>query len=503
VRDLQFGGFPMFDLKWIRENPDAFDRSLVRRGDQPLSEQVLNLDAQRRDAQTRLQEMQERRNAASKQIGAAMQDGRKDEAEQLKAEVGEIKGQMDGVEAEEKQASDALNELLSGIPNILDDDVPDGADEDSNREVRIVGEVRELGFAPREHFEIGEALGLMDFETAAAMSGSRFVILKGALARMERALADFMLDIHTDEFGYTEISPPLLVRDDVLFGTGQLPKFADDLFRTSRIDYEALHEDVSDKVIGWTNTELSKLDVSSMSKPDYSKNLREHIAGVLQEVRRLENQALLSGDFEQSYWLIPTAEVPLTNMVAGKILDAGELPFRVTAHTSCFRAEAGAAGRDTRGMLRQHQFYKVELVSVVAPDESDAELERMTGCAEEVLKRLGLPYRLVVLCSGDTGFGAAKTHDIEVWMPGQAMYREISSCSNTRGFQARRMNARYRPAGEGQGPEHVHTLNGSGVAIGRALIAILENFQNEDGSVTVPEALRPYMAGLEVIRADV
>ncbi len=428
----------MFDLKWIRESPDAFDRSLVRRGDQPLSEQVLNLDAQRRDAQTRLQEMQERRNAASKQIGAAMQDGRKDEAEQLKAEVGEIKGQMDGVEAEEKQASDALNELLSGIPNILDDDVPDGADEDSNREVRIVGEVRELGFAPREHFEIGEALGLMDFETAAAMSGSRFVILKGALARMERALADFMLDIHTDEFGYTEISPPLLVRDDVLFGTGQLPKFADDLFRT-----------------------------------------------------------------EDGRWLIPTAEVPLTNMVAGKILDAGELPFRVTAHTSCFRAEAGAAGRDTRGMLRQHQFYKVELVSVVAPDESDAELERMTGCAEEVLKRLGLPYRLVVLCSGDTGFGAAKTHDIEVWMPGQAMYREISSCSNTRGFQARRMNARYRPAGEGQGPEHVHTLNGSGVAIGRALIAILENFQNEDGSVTVPEALRPYMAGLEVIRADV
>ncbi|MDA0784957.1 MAG: serine--tRNA ligase [Proteobacteria bacterium] len=428
----------MFDLRWIREHPDAFDRSLVRRGDQPLSEQVLGLDAQRRGAQTRLQEMQEQRNAASKQIGAAMQEGRKDEAEQLKTEVGAIKGQMEAVEAEEKQAAEALNELLSGIPNVLDDDVPDGADEADNREVRVVGEVPVLGFMPKEHFEIGEALGLMDFETAAEISGSRFVILKGALARMERALADFMLDIHTDEYGYTEISPPLLVRDDVLFGTGQLPKFADDLFRT-----------------------------------------------------------------EDGRWLIPTAEVPLTNMVAGKILDAGELPFRVTAHTSCFRAEAGAAGRDTRGMLRQHQFYKVELVSVVAPDESDAELERMTGCAEEVLKRLGLPYRLVVLCSGDTGFGAAKTHDIEVWMPGQATYREISSCSNTRAFQARRMNARYRPAGEGQGPEHVHTLNGSGVAIGRALIAILENFQNEDGSVTVPEALRPYMAGLEVIRADV
>lgn len=428
----------MFDLKWIREHPDAFDRSLIRRGDQPLSQQVLDLDARRRDAQTRLQEMQERRNAASKQIGAAMQDGRKDEAEQLKAEVGEIKGQMDGVEAEEKQASDALSELLSGIPNVLDDDVPDGADEDDNREVRIVGDVPDLGFEPKEHFEIGEALGLMDFETAAELSGSRFVILKGALARMERALANLMLDIHTEEYGYTEISPPLLVRDEVLFGTGQLPKFADDLFQT-----------------------------------------------------------------EDGRWLIPTAEVPLTNMVAGKILEAAELPVRVTAHTSCFRAEAGAAGRDTRGMLRQHQFYKVELVSVVAPDESEAELDRITGCAEEVLKRLGLPYRLVVLCSGDTGFGAAKTHDIEVWMPGQATYREISSCSNTRAFQARRMNARYRPVGDGQGPEHVHTLNGSGVAIGRALIAILENFQNEDGSVTVPEALRPYMAGLEVIRADV
>ena len=428
----------MFDLKWIREHPDAFDRSLVRRGDQPLSEQVLDLDARRRDAQTRLQEMQERRNAASKQIGAAMQDGRKDEAEQLKTEVGDIKGQMDAVEAEEKDAADALNSLLSGIPNVLDDDVPDGADESDSLEVRNVGMIPSFAFEPKEHFDLGEALGLMDFETAAELSGSRFVILKGPLARVERALADFMLDIHTNEFGYTEISPPLLVRDDVLFGTGQLPKFADDLFRT-----------------------------------------------------------------EDGRWLIPTAEVPLTNMVAGKILEAAELPVRVTAHTSCFRAEAGAAGRDTRGMLRQHQFYKVELVSVVSPEESEAELDRMTGCAEEVLKRLGLTYRLVVLCSGDTGFGAAKTHDIEVWMPGQATYREISSCSNTRAFQARRMNARYRPAGDGQAPEHVHTLNGSGVAIGRALIAILENYQNEDGSITVPEALRSYMGGLEVIRGDV
>jgi seryl-tRNA synthetase len=425
----------MFDLRWIRDHPDAFDRSLARRGEDPLSAQILEIDAHRRAAQTRLQEMQERRNATSKEIGAAMKDGRTDEAERLKSEVAEIKSTMDGAEAEEKAASDELSTLLSGIPNVLDDDVPDGTDEDDNLEIRTVGDVPEFSFEPKEHFDIGEELGLMDFETAAELSGSRFVILKGALARMERALADFMLDVHTEEFGYTEISPPLLVRDDVLFGTGQLPKFADDLFRT-----------------------------------------------------------------EDARWLIPTAEVPLTNMVAGRILEAGELPVRVTAHTSCFRAEAGAAGKDTRGMLRQHQFYKVELVSVVAPDESEAELERMTNCAEEILKRLGLAYRLVVLCSGDTGFGAAKTHDIEVWMPGQATYREISSCSNTRAFQARRMNARFRPAGEGKGPEHVHTLNGSGVAIGRALIAILENYQNADGSVTVPDALRPYMGGLEAIR---
>jgi seryl-tRNA synthetase len=427
----------MHDIRWIRDNPDAFDRSLARRGEEALSVRVLELDSRRRDAQTRLQDMQERRNAASKRIGQAMKEGAKDEAEALKAEVAEIKSGMDAVEAEEREASDALAALLSGIANVLDDDVPDGADEADNQVVRTVGEPAVFEFEAREHFDIGEGLGLMDFEGAAELSGSRFVILKGALARMERALADFMLDIHTQEFGYTEVSPPLLVRPDVLYGTGQLPKFGDDLFVT--------------------------------------------------------------GD---DRWLIPTAEVPLTNLAAGKILDEGELPKRVTAHTACFRAEAGAAGKDTRGMLRQHQFYKVELVSVVAPEESDAELDRMTGCAEEVLKRLDLPYRVVVLCSGDTGFGAAKTHDIEVWLPGQGTYREISSCSNTRGFQARRMNARYRPAGDGKGPQHVHTLNGSGVAIGRAMIAILENYQNADGSVTIPEALRPYMNGLEVIHPD-
>lgn len=427
----------MHDLKWIRENPEALDRSLQRRGDEPVSARVLEIDTDRRAAQTRLQEMQERRNAASKLIGAAMKDGRGDEAEALKAEVSGLKDQMETVEAEERAASSGLNDLLSGLPNVLDDDVPEGADEDDNRELRIVGSPPRFDFEPKAHFDLGEDLGLMDFETASELSGSRFVILKGALARMERALADFMLDIQTEDFGYTEVSPPLLVREDALYGTGQLPKFGDDLFRTT-----------------------------------------------------------------DERWLIPTAEVPLTNMVAGRILEESELPYRVTAHTACFRAEAGAAGKDTRGMLRQHQFYKVELVSIVKPEDSEAELDRMTGCAEEILKRLGLAYRVVVLCSGDTGFGAAKTHDLEVWMPGQDTYREISSVSNTRGFQARRMNARYRPAGDGKGPEHVHTLNGSGVAVGRALIAVLENYQNADGSITIPEALRPYMGGREVIRAD-
>lgn len=426
----------MHDLKWIRENPDALDRSLQRRGDEPVSARVLEIDSTRRAAQTRLQDMQERRNSASKQIGAAMKDGRSADAEALKAEVSDLKEQMEQAETEERAASDALNAILSGLPNVLDEDVPDGADEDDNRELRVVGTPPEFTFAPRPHFELGEALGLMDFETASALSGSRFVILKGALARMERALADFMLDVQTEEFGYTEVSPPLLVRADALHGTGQLPKFGDDLFRTT-----------------------------------------------------------------DERWLIPTAEVPLTNMVAGKIVEESELPVRVTAHTACFRAEAGAAGKDTRGMLRQHQFYKVELVSIVKPEESEAELERMTGCAEEILKRLGLAYRVVVLCSGDTGFGAAKTHDLEVWMPGQETYREISSVSNTRAFQARRMNARYRPAGDGQGPEHLHTLNGSGVAVGRALIAVLENYQNADGSITIPDVLRPYMGGREAIPA--
>lgn len=427
----------MFDLKWIRENPDALDRSLARRGAEAASTVILELDSERRAVQTRLQEMQNRRNAASKEIGKAMGEGRDNEAEALKQEVGSLKAAVQEAEQAERDVSAALQPILEGLPNILDADIPDGASEDDNTELRRVGTVPEFSFEPREHFDLGEALGLMDFEAAGKLSGSRFVVLKGALARMERALAQFMLDLQTTESGYTEVSPPLLVRDDALYGTGQLPKFADDLFRTTA-----------------------------------------------------------------DHWLIPTAEVPLTNMVADSILDEAELPIRLTAHTSCFRAEAGAAGKDTRGMLRQHQFYKVEMVSIVHPDKSDEELERMTGCAEAVLQRLKLPYRVVVLCSGDTGFAAAKTHDIEVWLPGQKTYREISSCSNTHDFQARRMNARFRPAGGKKNVAHVHTLNGSGVAVGRALIAVIENYQREDGSIGVPEALRPYMGGLEAIAAD-
>ncbi|MDE0779867.1 MAG: serine--tRNA ligase [Alphaproteobacteria bacterium] len=427
----------MFDLKWIRENSEALDRSLQRRGDSPIADHVLELDTSRRSSQTHLQEMQERRNSASKLIGAAMKDGRVDEVEALKSEVSGLKYKMETVEAQERDTSRALNELLSSLPNVLGDDVPDGANEDDNRELYTVGTPPAFDFVPKPHYELGEELGLMDFETAGEIAGSRFVILKGALARMERALADFMLDVQTEDFCYTEVSPPLLVREDVLYGTGQLPKFGDDLFRTT-----------------------------------------------------------------DERWLIPTAEVPLTNMVAGKILNEDELPLRFTAHTACFRAEAGAAGKDTRGMLRQHQFYKVELVSIVKPEDSEAEHARMTNCAEEVLKRLGLAYRVMLLCAGDTGFGATKTHDLEVWMPGQNTYREISSISNTLSFQALRMNARYRPTANGQGLEHVHTLNGSGVAVGRALIAVMENYQNVDGSITIPEALRPYIGGREVILAN-
>ncbi|RCS24238.1 serine--tRNA ligase [Phyllobacterium salinisoli] len=420
----------MLDIKWIRENPEAFDGALARRGMEPLSAGLVALDEKRRQHVGRVQEAQERRNAASKEIGKAMAQKDAATAEKLKAEVAEIKSFLQGAEEEERRLDKELADALAIIPNLPLDDVPLGKDEADNVEVRRIGNQRNFAFQPKEHFEIGEALGFMDFERAAKLSGSRFTVLKGQLARLERALGQFMLDLHTSEHGYMEVMPPLLVNDATMFGTGQLPKFSDDLFRTT-----------------------------------------------------------------DGRWLIPTAEVPLTNLVREEILDLKELPIRMTALTPCFRSEAGSAGRDTRGMLRQHQFYKVEMVSITDAESSIAEHERMTACAEEVLKRLGLPFRTVVLCTGDMGFGAQKTYDIEVWLPGQNAYREISSCSVCGDFQGRRMNARYRPEGS-KATRFVHTLNGSGVAVGRALVAVLENYQEEDGSVTIPEVLLPYMGGL-------
>ncbi|MDJ1464909.1 serine--tRNA ligase [Nitratireductor sp. GZWM139] len=425
----------MLDIKWIRENPQALDEALKKRGADPESGKLLALDEARRQHLTKLQEAQERRNAASKEIGKAMASGDKGLAEKLKAEVSELKSFVQDGEAEERRHDAALNDALARVPNIPLEDVPVGADENDNVEVRRHGEPKHASWS-KEHFEIGEALGLMDFERAAKLSGSRFTVLSGQLARLERALGQFMLDLHTQEHGYTEVQPPLLVRDDAMFGTGQLPKFTEDLFR--------------------------------------------------------------AGD---DHWLIPTAEVSLTNLVREEILEGDKLPLRFTALTPCFRSEAGSAGRDTRGMLRQHQFYKVELVSITDAETSIDEHERMTACAETVLKKLDLPYRTMVLCTGDMGFGARKTYDLEVWLPGQNAYREISSCSVCGDFQGRRMNARYRAAGEKQ-TRFVHTLNGSGTAVGRALIAVLENYQNEDGSVTIPSALKPYMGGLEKIEAS-
>ncbi|MGE3832367.1 MAG: serine--tRNA ligase [Parvibaculaceae bacterium] len=416
----------MHDIKFIRENPEAFDAGLRKRNLDPQAMELIALDKAHRAAVQKVQAMQERRNAASKEIGQAMGKGDKTAADALKAEIARIKDEQPAEEEALRAAEKALNDRLAAIPNLPADDVPLGFDEKGNVERRRHGTPKRINSA-KQHFEIGEATGLMDFETAAKLSGSRFVVLKGQLARLERALATFMLDLHTGEHGYTEINPPLLVRDETMFGTAQLPKFADDQFRTT-----------------------------------------------------------------DGRWLIPTAEVSLTNLVRERITDEAELPMRVTAWTPCFRAEAGAAGRDTRGMIRQHQFSKVELVSITTPEQSADEHERMTACAEEVLKRLDLPFRTMTLCTGDMGFASRKTYDIEVWLPGQNAYREISSCSVCGDFQARRMNARFKGKDAKQA-RYVHTLNGSGVAVGRALIAVLENYQNEDGSVTIPEVLRPAM----------
>ncbi|MFN3855873.1 MAG: serine--tRNA ligase [Phreatobacter sp.] len=426
----------MHDIRWIRDNPEAFDAGLRARGREPLAASLIALDDARKAAVSTLQAAQERRNAASKEIGQAMAAKDMARADALKAEVAGLKDRMAEAEAAEKKASAELTAALEVIPNLPAADVPVGPDESANVERHRYGAPRQMSFA-REHFELGEALGFMDFEAAAKLSGSRFVVLRSQLARMERALAQFMLNLHTDEHGYTEVSPPLLVKEHVVYGTGQLPKAAEDMFVT-----------------------------------------------------------------REGFWLTPTAEVTLTNLVAQEIVAEDVLPLRLTAATPCFRSEAGAAGRDTRGMLRQHQFLKVELVSITAPEQSADEHERMLACAEEVLKRLDLAYRVVTLSTGDMGFSARKTYDIEVWLPGQKAFREISSCSNCGDFQARRMNGRFRPRATDNrqpAPQFVHTLNGSGVAVGRALIAVMETYQDEGGAIAVPEVLQPFMGGLKRI----
>jgi seryl-tRNA synthetase len=465
------------DIKWIRDNAAAFDAGLKKRGLEPLSAGILELDEKRRAILTTLQDAQGRRNAASKDIGKAKAAKDEATASKLMAEVAETKDIIAKGEEAERQIDAEIEKALAVIPNLPRDDVPLGTDEHGNTEVRKVGTPPTLGFAAKQHFEIGEALGLMDFEAASKISGARFVILKGALARLERAIAAFMLDLHTAAAteklgGYTEHNPPLLVKDHAAYGTGNLPKFEDDLFSTVNA---AMVEDAV----------KSSLDMWNQKHGDKSAGILElGIRAILKESNR--------------FWLIPTAEVPLTNIVRETILDEDKLPMRMTAWTPCFRSEAGAAGKDTRGMIRQHQFSKVELVSITTPETSLAEHERMTGCAEEVLKRLGLPFRTMLLCTGDMGFASQKTYDIEVWLPGQAAYREISSCSVCGDFQARRMSARYRPKGS-KDVRYVHTLNGSGLAVGRTLVAVLENNQQADGSVVIPEALKPYMGGLERI----
>jgi len=421
----------MHDIRWIREHPAEFDRGLTRRGLPPRAEEILALDRDWRELETEAQASQATRNRLSREIGAVKKRG--EPIEELLSQIDRRKDLEAATAAQAVKLREEIDEILAGLPNVPAEEVPDGPDESANRVLRHHGEPPHFDFAPLSHETVGERLGMMDFGRAGKLSGARFVVLRGALARLERALGQFMLDLHTTEFGYTEVSPPLLVRDEALFGTSQLPKFAEDQFRTT-----------------------------------------------------------------DGYWLIPTSEVPLTNLVAGEILDESVLPLRYTAWTPCFRSEAGAAGKDTRGMIRQHQFEKVELVSIARPEDSAAEHERMTACAEEVLKRLGLAYRVVLLSTGDMGFASQKTYDIEVWLPGQGTYREISSCSNCGAFQAQRMKARYRPAG-GKGTLPVHTLNGSALAIGRTLIAILENFQRHNGTVAIPAVLQPYMGGQEVI----
>jgi seryl-tRNA synthetase len=496
----------VFDIKAIRDNPQGFDEGLKRRGifgegeGQFSSAAILKLDEARRAHVTKLQDAQARRNAASKEIGAAKKAKDDAKAEALMAEVASLKDLLAKGEARERELTAEVEALLAVIPNAPLDEVPEGRDETGNVEVRRWGDPALLNFKPKQHFELGEALGLMDFETAAKVSGARFVYLKGALARMERALAQFMLDVHTEEFGYTEVNPPLLVRDHAAYGTANLPKFEEDLFQTGRslnaiFDQMFTAGALATRTMVGANPNLMKFIQGSSKVSDLSDAL---LAMQHDERAAKVRDTLNEARGQERLWLIPTAEVSLTNLVRESILDEDALPQRFTAGTPCFRSEAGSAGRDTRGMIRQHQFMKVELVSVTTPDKSLEEHERMTKCAETILQRLGLPYRTMLLCSGDMGFASQKTYDIEVWLPGQNAYREISSCSVCGDFQARRMGARYRPKGA-KDVRFVHTLNGSGLAVGRTLIAVMENYQQEDGSIVIPEPLRPYMSARERI----
>ena len=515
----------MHDIRWIRDHAAEFDQALGRRGLAGEAAKLIAIDERRRAAIQKSEQALARRNAASKEIGQAK--AKKDEAaaQKLIAEVNALKTDIPELEKAAKAAEEELNSILAAIPNLPLAEVPDGKDEHGNVEHHKFGAKRDYAFKPKQHFELGEALGMMDFETAAKLSGARFVVLKGGLARMERALGQFMLDVHTGEHGYTEVNPPLLVNDDTMFGTAQLPKFADDQFET-----KILREKISSEPVVQPFEEffLRSVDLQSF-KERYGRELDDYFerayferrhgqqrifSEIVNTMQLLRNaiahsqeghelkfrdylQRLFSKENFERLWLIPTAEVSLTNLVRESIVDESMLPMRLTACTPCFRAEAGAAGKDTRGMIRQHQFTKVELVSITTPEQSKDEHERMLACAEEVLRRLDLHYRVVTLCTGDMGFASQKTYDIEVWLPGQGLYREISSCSVCGDFQARRMNARYR--GKDNKPAFVHTLNGSGVAVGRALIAVMETYQQADGSVVVPDALAPYMGGVKKI----
>jgi seryl-tRNA synthetase len=480
----------MHDIKAIRDNQQAFEAAWSAKGRSGAAAEAVKLDAQLRAAQTALQEAQAKRNESSKLIGQAK--AKKDEAEaaRLMAEVEALKGVMTTAGEEETLVATRLKDLLSALPNIPAPEVPQGEDEAGNVEVRRWGDASKLPAGrlnnPKDHVDLGAALGGMDFEAAARMSGARFVVLKSQVARLERALGQFMLDLQTVQNGYIEISPPLLVKDEALYGTGQLPKFKDDLFRAEILDTAEIA----------TAREIIIRHAMEGTPP--SADLRSTIEAAIAASRRADSelqQPIEDGKFSSRYWLIPTAEVSLTNIVREQITDEAELPLRMTALTPSFRSEAGASGRDTRGMIRQHQFYKVELVSITTPDQSEAEHERMVQCAEAVLKALELPFRTMLLCTGDMGFGARKTYDLEVWLPSQNTYREISSCSNCGDFQARRMDARFKKAGE-KGARYVHTLNGSGLAVGRTLVAVLENYQDETGRITIPAALVPYMGGV-------